>query len=80
MWNVYVLESQKDSKLYIGVSQDVVIRVRRHNAGGVSSTKYRRPLRLIGSKACSSFTEARAAEVNLKRLKNPSRVRAWILA
>ena len=77
---VYVLQSEGDGKLYIGVTKDLKVRVKRHNAGGVQSTKYRRPLKLIGSKSFDSFAEAREKEVSLKRFKDPSRVRAWILS
>jgi len=44
---VYVLYSQKDNKLYIGYSTDVYRRLDEHNAGENTSTKYRRPFKLI---------------------------------
>ena len=82
-WNgmatfVYVLESEQDKKLYIGITDSVAARLKYHQQGRVRSTKSRRPLKLIGSKLFSSFAEARHAEVMLKNFKNPQRVRAWI--
>ena len=77
---VYVLESDRDGRLYIGVTRDVSSRIKRHNAGRVPSTTHRRPLRLVGTRPFHSFAEARAAEVQLKCFKDPARVRAWIAA
>ena len=47
MHKVYVLESKKDSELYIGCTQDIDQRMIYHKTGRVKSTKYRRPLQLI---------------------------------
>ena len=46
---VYVLQSHKDRKLYIGFSSDLKQRIADHNSGNVSSTKGRKPLELIYS-------------------------------
>ena len=75
---VYVLESERDGKLYIGVTKDIASRLKKHEAGGVTSTKSRRPFRLLGSREFGSFAEAREAEVLLKRFKDSTRVRSWI--
>ncbi len=60
-------------------SLDFEKRLKYHNSGRVQSTKARRPFRLFGRKDFHSFAEARAAEVCLKRFKDPHRVRAWIV-
>jgi putative endonuclease len=44
---VYVLQSRKDKKFYIGFSHDVYRRLKEHNTGKSPSTKYRLPLRLL---------------------------------
>ena len=75
---IYVLESEHDGKLYIGVTKNLKMRFKRHQAGLVRSTKARRPFRLLGYKTFDSFAEAHLGEVYAKRLKDPSRVRAWI--
>jgi len=48
MYYVYILRSLKDNKLYIGYSDNINRRIDEHNNGKVESTKYRRPLALIG--------------------------------
>jgi putative endonuclease len=47
MFYVYILHSQKDSKLYTGYTNDIRRRLAEHNGGKVESTKSRRPLQLI---------------------------------
>jgi putative endonuclease len=44
---VYVLRSEIDDQLYVGCTQDYLIRVSQHNHGQVPATKNRRPLKLI---------------------------------
>lgn len=63
---MYVLLSLKDGKLYIGYSTDVRQRVRFHNFGLNTSTKYRRPLKLVYYEAYSSEKDARRREKFLK--------------
>lgn len=47
MFYVYVLESKKDKKLYIGSMSNLKRRFNEHSEGKVKSTSYRRPLELI---------------------------------
>jgi len=47
MYFVYVLESEKDKKLYTGYTKDLEIRFEEHQKGRVDSTKHRRPIKLI---------------------------------
>jgi putative endonuclease len=47
MYYVYVLQSKKDSKPYVGCTNDLKRRLSLHNSGKVSSTKNHIPLRLI---------------------------------
>lgn len=52
MYYTYVLLSKKDSKLYIGYTPDLRLRLQKHNNGFVVSTKNRRPMELIYYEAC----------------------------
>lgn len=47
MFYVYVLRSKRDSKRYIGFTDDLARRFSEHNRGMVKSTRNRRPLELI---------------------------------
>ena len=66
MFTVYVLRSSKDLRLYIGMTDDVVARVAKHNKGGVPSTRYRRPLNLVYREKVPTRIEARNREKFLK--------------
>lgn len=44
---VYILQSQKDNNLYTGWTDNLAIRIKKHNLGKVQSTKSRRPLKLV---------------------------------
>ncbi|MEJ2545415.1 MAG: GIY-YIG nuclease family protein [Calditrichaceae bacterium] len=47
LYYVYVLKSLKDSRRYIGFTEDLNRRLNEHNNGLVKSTQRRRPLKLI---------------------------------
>lgn len=66
MYYVYVIQSLKDHNLYTGSSSDLKKRFEKHKAGGVFSTKNRRPLRLIYYEACLNKTDALHREIYLK--------------
>ena len=63
---VYVLRSLKDGKLYTGYTTDLRDRVATHNSGNASSTRNRRPLRLIYYEAYLVAQDAKAREQFLK--------------
>ncbi len=44
---VYVLKSQKDNNLYIGITSNLKRRILEHNQGKNKSTRYRKPFELI---------------------------------
>ncbi len=47
MHTVYVLQSLKDKRTYVGCTHDLDNRVKEHNYGEVQSTKTRRPLIVV---------------------------------
>ena len=63
---VYILESQKDNGWYTGYTSDLKKRLSEHQNGYTSSTKYRRPWKLIYYEACLSEADAIAREKYLK--------------
>jgi putative endonuclease len=66
---VYMLLSERDGKLYTGVTSDLERRIRAHAAGKVRSTKHRRPLVLIHTE---EFPGKAAAMDRERFLKTPA--------
>jgi len=66
MYYVYVLQSLKDQRLYIGMTSNLEERVKRHNAGYERATKCRIPFKLLHSEVFGTRTEARDREKYLK--------------
>ncbi len=67
-WFVYMVRCG-DGSLYTGIAIDVVKRIALHNAGkGAKYTRARLPVVLVWSAAMKSATDARKAEVDVKRL------------
>jgi len=67
---VYILKSLKDSKFYIGQSNNLEDRIKRHNGGQVRATKHRRLLILVYQETFSTRTESMQREKYLKSLKS----------
>ncbi len=63
---IYILQSKKDQKYYVGLTSDVPKRLTYHNAGKVRSTKHRIPFELLCKEAYATRTEARKREKFLK--------------
>lgn len=63
---IYILLSLKDKRFYIGFTSDLKNRLSEHAKGRVSSTKNRRPLKLIHYEYFIDKADAKAREVFLK--------------
>ncbi|MFH1866692.1 MAG: GIY-YIG nuclease family protein [Patescibacteria group bacterium] len=68
---VYIIQSQTTKKLYIGQTNNLEGRLKRHNKGEVKSTSKYKLWLLIYSKKFSSRSETIKIERYLKSLKNP---------
>ena len=66
MMFVYVLRSEQDGRLYVGMSADVEKRLREHNSGRTKSTKGYRPWNLVHKEAFPDRETARKREKYLK--------------
>ena len=66
---VYILKSLKDSGYYIGQTDNIDSRIKKHNCGYVKSTQARRPFILIKKETLNTRGEARKRENYLKKLK-----------
>ena len=69
MYYVYVLRSDKDNCLYIGQTNNLQDRLRRHNSGEIKSTRNRKPLRIVYSEEYKTRAESLKREKYLKKLK-----------
>jgi len=63
---VYVIQSEVDKRLYVGLSGDIKKRLKSHNNGETFSTKGYRPWRLVYSENISTREQARMREKYLK--------------
>jgi len=66
MYYMYILKSEKDSRLYIGSTDNLRKRFSEHQAGKVPSTKYRIPIDLKYYEAYPEEWMARKREKQLK--------------
>lgn len=66
---VYILQSLKDKKFYIGSTSDLNKRLIYHNKGKNRSTKYRAPFIRVYSEEYTSKSEAIKREYHLKSPK-----------
>jgi|WetSurMetagenome_2_1015567.scaffolds.fasta_scaffold20618_3 putative endonuclease len=76
---VYILQSQLNSKYYIGSTINVEKRFSEHQNGFVKSTKNIRPLELKFYKKYDSITYARKIEYKLKKMKSKNLIEKIIL-
>jgi len=67
---VYILKSLKDLRFYIGQTNNLDDRIKRHDSGKVKATKHRRPLELVYSEIYNSRLKAMKREKYLKSLKS----------
>lgn len=70
MFYIYLLKSQKDGNLYIGLTSDLRRRIKEHNGGMTRSIKNRRPFKLVYYEAYTAFEDAKMRESKLKQFKN----------
>ena len=63
---VYIIKSLKVEYRYIGITNNLEQRLRRHNSGGNKSTKPYAPFKLVLVEEYNNYKEARRREVFLK--------------
>lgn len=62
MYHVYILQSQKDKRTYVGFTSDIKKRLEEHNSGRVKSTKHRIPFRLLLAEQFDNSGDAKRRE------------------
>lgn len=63
---IYVLQSDLDKQFYVGYTSNLSKRIKEHEAGKVSSTKSRIPLKLVYWEGCLNQSDALKREKYLK--------------
>jgi putative endonuclease len=66
---VYILQSLKDGKYYIGSTSHVEKRLQFHNAGLQRSTKHRIPFKLVYTEKYDNKSQALKREKQIKSYK-----------
>jgi putative endonuclease len=69
MFIVYILQSLSNSRYYIGHTDDLLKRLKRHNSGTVRSTKSGRPWKVVFQESFSTRSAAYQREMEIKRYK-----------
>ncbi len=69
MATVYILQSLRDGRYYIGSTVDLHARWRHHEGGFTHSTKRFGPLRIVLTQEYTTIEEARYVERRIKELK-----------
>jgi putative endonuclease len=67
MFFVHLLKSDKDGTYYIGQTQDLAERLKRHNAGLVYYTSRKIPFQIVYHEAYLNREQAQEREQQLKR-------------
>ncbi|MFH0969417.1 MAG: GIY-YIG nuclease family protein [Patescibacteria group bacterium] len=78
MHYAYILKSLKDTELYIGSTGNLKRRFLEHQQGRATSTKHRRPLKLIFYEAFSSKKDAERRELYFKTSKGKSTLKMML--
>ncbi|MBX7158392.1 MAG: GIY-YIG nuclease family protein [Verrucomicrobiae bacterium] len=68
MYQVYILQNPKN-RYYIGISENIEVRLAQHNNNQSRWTKNKGPWQLIWQSATMTLSEARKLENKLKRQK-----------
>ncbi len=66
MYYIYIIESVSHKRLYVGFTDNLQIRLSKHNSGSVRSTKAYKPYKIIYTEHFEDKTSARKREIFLK--------------
>ncbi|MBI3631739.1 MAG: GIY-YIG nuclease family protein [Candidatus Staskawiczbacteria bacterium] len=70
MYFLYILQSEKNGRYYIGSTNNLKRRIIEHNSGKTRSLKYLIPLKIVFSKEYKQEHETKQMEKKLKKFKN----------
>jgi len=75
---VYIMESLVDSTYYVGQTNNLYDRLKRHNSGIIKSTKSKKPLKICYFEEYKTRSEAMFREWEIKKKYNTDRRRKLI--
>ncbi len=78
VYGVYIIQSQKNNRFYIGQTKDINDRLKRHNNGESLATKSGIPWKLIHLEKFDNRPKAVKRERYLKSLKNKNYLKSLI--
>jgi len=70
MFYIYILQSEKNGRYYIGFTANIKDRLEHHNSGANKSTKRYRPWRLVYQETLSDKRSAWLREKQIKSYKS----------
>jgi putative endonuclease len=80
IYSVYVLQSLKNGRYYVGSTNDIVQRIKMHNDGRVLSTKAHRPWKLRYTETFPTKSEASKREFQIKSWKKRAAIEKLLTA
>lgn len=78
MYYVYILESERNGKLYKGFTSDLKRRIKEHRSGASEFTSQNGPWKLVYYEAFLSEKDARREELFLKSGQGRERIK-WLI-
>ncbi|MGA8871449.1 MAG: GIY-YIG nuclease family protein [Candidatus Acidiferrales bacterium] len=78
MATLYILQSQKTNRFYVGSTNDLTRRMAEHQRGHNLATRGRGPWELVYQEPFDSLIDARRREIEIKRWKSARMIAALI--
>ena len=78
MFYLYILNSIKDGRYYLGSCADINKRFNQHNSGLVKSTKVHLPWKIVYTEEYKTLSEARKREYQVKSWKKRAAIEKLI--
>lgn len=67
---VYILQSEKNKRYYVGSTNNLERRLKEHNSGKTLSIRFTKPYSIVFSQEFDSIELARKIELRLKKYKS----------
>jgi len=79
-WYTYILECS-DKSFYVGITNDLKLRLSEHNAGkGALWTRIRRPVKLVYAEKNADKAQARKREIEIKGWRREKKMNLFLSA